>query len=152
MANYLGLDVGRKRVGLSSGDDTLRVAVPLTAVLTADREVCLRRIADTVHRLKISTIVVGYPLNMDNTRGAMAKYVEEFVADLRRFLGSDVAFIMGDERLTSVQAEDDLKAMGRFKFESPARKRKMRRSGAIDSNAAAIILQDYLDELALHTL
>ncbi|MDR3273977.1 MAG: Holliday junction resolvase RuvX [Puniceicoccales bacterium] len=152
MANYLALDVGRKRVGLSRGSDDLGVVLPMRVLSSMDRMSCLREVTKTVSELKISVVVVGYPLNMDDSRGEMAEYVDKFVAELKRLIGGDVAFVMFDERLTSVQAEADLQAMRGSKFESPKRKKKVRKSGIIDSNAAAIILRDYFNELSLHTL
>jgi putative Holliday junction resolvase len=150
MANYLGLDIGRKRVGLSRGDGDLKMALPVRAVLSHNRETCLREIAAVIHEFSIDVAVAGYPINMDGFGSEMSAYVDEFVAGLKGLVGDAVKFITFDERLTSSQAETDLRAARGEKFESPKRKRELRRSGAIDSNAAAIILQDYFDELALN--
>jgi RNase H-fold protein (predicted Holliday junction resolvase) len=86
---------------------------------------------------------------MDGSASNMSAYVDEFVLDLRRLVGDAMKFVIFDERLTSSQAETDLRVARGKKFESHKRKRELRKSGAIDSNAAAIILQDYFDELTL---
>jgi RNase H-fold protein (predicted Holliday junction resolvase) len=80
----------------------------------------------------------------------MSAYVDEFVRALGKLVGDAVKFVEFDERLTSSQAEADLRVARGEKFESHSHKRKLRKLGVIDSNAAAIILQDYFNELALN--
>jgi putative Holliday junction resolvase len=149
MANYLGLDIGRKRVGLSRCDDGLGLALPVRAIQSMDLKKCLREIAAIVCESGIDVVVAGYPLNMDGSASEMSAYVDEFMLSLGELIGDGVELATFDERLTSSQAEADLQAARGGKFESPRRKRTLRKSGAVDSNAAAIILQDYIDELGL---
>ncbi|MDR2436370.1 MAG: Holliday junction resolvase RuvX [Puniceicoccales bacterium] len=151
MANYLGLDVGRKRVGLSSGSDDPGIALPGGALPASNRAFCLHKIADFIREMRVDVVVVGYPFSLDGSKNNMCVYVDEFVADLKLLTGSGVTFAMFDECLTSDQAKADLRVARGTKFESRERKRKLRRTGVVDSNAAAIILQGYLDELAMRT-
>lgn len=134
---------------MSRGDDELRLALPMDAVPMADRLSCLREIAHTISKLNVSVVIVGSPLNMDGSKSEMSKYIDNFILDLEKFVGGDVVFVIVDERLTSVQAEADLRIARGTKFESHDHKRKMRQRGVIDSNAATVILQDHFNELAL---
>ena len=83
---------------------------------------------------RITEVVVGHPLNMDGTAGPKAVEVEEFARRLRAEFGLPVHLV--DERLTSYEAESTI---------APSKRRAVRRSGLIDSRAATIILQDFLD-------
>jgi putative Holliday junction resolvase len=82
--------------------------------------------------------VVGLPLNLDGTRGAQAEKVLALVDDLRRRL--DVPVVTRDERLTTVEAEERLRAAGVTGWKE--------RKRMIDQAAAVVILQEYLDELS----
>lgn len=130
----LGIDYGTKRVGLAIGDD-LGLATPLPALVEAEPEQRWAALLATIKERRITELVVGYPYNMDGTIGPMARKVDEFVARLRGACGLPVHLV--DESLTSYAAEATL-----------AKKdlRKVRNAGLVDSRAAAILLQDYLDQ------
>ena len=145
--NYLGIDFGIKRVGLSIYSDDVKVILPLPAILTEDDNKKLEEILHIVKLEKISIIAVGYPLNMDGTIGDKAKAVEIFVEKLGRKLSDDVEIFKVDERLTSDEATGcDNKFYGR---QSPMKKVKRRKSGVVDSQSAMIILRDFLIENGL---
>lgn len=130
----LGIDYGTKRVGLAYGDD-LGVATPLPALVDADEGVRWKGLLALVKERRATDIVIGYPLNMDDTAGGKAKEVDAFAKRLRETTGLPVHLI--DERLTSYEAESSI----------PKHKRRaVRASGLIDSRAATIILQDFLDQ------
>ncbi len=137
---WLGIDYGEKRVGLASGDE-LGIAVPLPAAVGPDHETRMARIAEEIRRRRVAELVVGYPYNMDGTVSAKAREVDGFIAELERRFGLPVHRV--DERLTSYAAEEQIRAAGH----RPKRKdiRRHRRSGEVDSRAAALILQDFLD-------
>ncbi|MCC5025420.1 MAG: Holliday junction resolvase RuvX [Candidatus Synoicihabitans palmerolidicus] len=131
---FLGIDPGTKRIGLASGDE-LGLASPLPALIQVEPTVRWEALLLEIRRRRIDELVVGYPLNMDDSVGPKAKESEVFAAKLRACTGLLVHLI--DERLTSHAAESTL----------PKHKlREMRASGVIDSRAASIILQDFLDE------
>lgn len=131
----LGIDYGSRRIGLSFGDD-LGVATPLPAITESD--VAKRRAALTAiaKQRRITDFVVGHPLNMDDTAGPKAKEAEAFAEELRREFGLPVHLI--DERLTSYEAESTI---------AKSKRRDVRASGIIDSRAATLILQDFLDQM-----
>lgn len=130
----LGLDYGAKRIGLSHGDD-LGVAIPLPAVIEVEAEARWARIGAQIQQRRITDLVVGYPYNMDGTTGFKAKEVDAFVAELKRRFALPVHLV--DETLTSYEAEKTIARKDR---------RGVRDSGLIDSRAACLILQDYLDQ------
>lgn len=132
--NYLGIDYGEKRVGLAFGDD-LGLAVPLPAAVESTQKKRLEHIVRVVKERRIQKIVIGYPYNMDGSVGFKAKEVDAFVVELNKLMDLPVSRV--DERLTSHTVESQLKAMNR---------KADRKTGEVDSRAAALILQDYLDQ------
>jgi putative Holliday junction resolvase len=130
---FLGIDFGTRRFGLSYGDD-LGVATPLPALTDADPGKRWHGLIAVVAQRRITDLVVGYPLNMDETAGFKAKEVDAFAARLRAELKLPVHLV--DERLTSYEAESTI---------AKSKRRDVRASGIIDSRAATIILQDFLN-------
>ena len=130
----LGIDYGTRRIGLSYGDD-LGVATPLPALVQPAREQRWLALGVVVRQRRITDLVLGYPYNMDGTAGFKAKEVDAFAVRLRAEFGLPVHLV--DERLTSHEAEATI---------AKARRREVRASGVVDSRAATIILQDFLDQ------
>jgi putative Holliday junction resolvase len=130
----LGIDYGTKRVGLAHGDD-LGVATPLPALVDADEAVRWAKLGAVIKQRRITDLVLGYPYNMDGSVGFKAKEVDAFAAKLRMAFGLPVHLV--DETLTSNEAESSIAKKDR---------RGVRVSGLIDSRAACLILQDYLNE------
>ncbi|HXA80795.1 MAG TPA: Holliday junction resolvase RuvX [Opitutaceae bacterium] len=135
----LGIDYGEKRIGLSYGD-ALGVAVPMPALTAATAEKRQLALTALVRARSITDFVLGLPLNMDGSSGPKAKEVEAFAAQLRADFGLPVHFV--DERLTSYEAEETI---------PKSRRRAVRASGLIDSRAATLILQDFLDQKFPHS-
>ena len=140
---YLGIDYGEKRIGLSYGDE-LGIAISLPAAVEDLFEKRLSTIARVIKERKIDELVVGYPYNMDGTVGFKAKEVDRFIEKLEALFHLKVH--RTDERLTSCQAENERDVPGaKRKHLSPKQQQAYRRTGQIDSRAAAILLQDFLD-------
>jgi len=132
--NCLGIDYGERRIGLSYGDD-LGVATPLPALTQADPAARLAALRAHIAQRRITDLVLGLPLNMDDTKGYKAREVETFAARLAAEFRLPVHYI--DERLTSHEAESTI---------PKSKRRAIRASGLIDSRAATLILQDFLDQ------
>ena len=144
---FLGIDYGEKRIGLSYGD-ALGVAIPLPAAVGTSQEKRLTQIEHVITTRGITTIVVGYPYNMDGSIGPKAREVDAFIAILKSRFNLPIERI--DERLTTYQARNDgLKVSSKKKKFSLKIRKRERRTGALDSRAATLILQDYLDNLNL---
>jgi putative Holliday junction resolvase len=129
----LGIDHGSRRIGLSYGDE-IGVATPLPAIVAADPGKQWAALAAVIRDRRISDIVIGHPLNMDGTSGPKAQEVEGFARRMESEFALPVHLV--DERLTSYEAELTI---------APADRRAVRRSGLIDSRAATLILQDFLN-------
>lgn len=130
----LGIDFGTKRVGLAYGDE-VGVAVPIEPAIEAKLSDRLDRIGREIEKRRVEAIVIGLPLHMDGTAGQRVEQVEAFIAQLEKRFALPVHRV--DERLSSYQVENQLRSMGQ--------KQDDRKSGKLDSRAAALILQDYLD-------
>lgn len=130
MDKYLGIDYGLKRIGTAVGDSESKLASPHKTVTTVDDLVTLIK-ADG----PFAQIVVGLPRNLDGGATSQTIAVQRFSEDvLWRKLKIDAVF--QDEAATSAIAEERLKESG-----------KPYEKGDIDAEAAAIILQDYLDTI-----
>lgn len=132
---YIGIDLGTRRIGLAFGDE-LGVATPLPALTKADAGVRRTELLAVIRERRADEIVIGHPLNMDDSAGPKAKEAEAFGAQLSRELGKPVHLV--DERLTSYEAESSI---------AKSKRRDVRASGIIDSRAATLILQDYLNQI-----
>lgn len=130
----LGLDVGRKRMGVAGCDGTGLIATGLTTIRRTSWAEDIRQLKEIVAEREIEILVIGLPYRLDGTIGSQAKQVQKFAEGISRIL--QLPFDYVDERLTSVEAEAQLKAQKQF---------STRNKGAIDRRAAAIILQQWLD-------
>jgi len=131
----LGIDYGRRRIGLALSDEGETLASPLQTHIRGRSKT--RDIASLVSLIKkgqVMAIVVGLPLNMDGSRGEMAQEAAAFAAHIGQASGVPVELF--DERLTSQEAERVL-----LEADLSRQKRKTLR----DSLAAVLILQGYLD-------
>lgn len=130
----LGLDVGRKRVGVAGCDRTGLIATGITTVERTSFERDVQQIQNIVNERQVQVLVVGLPYSMDGSIGFQARQVQKFATRLAKALQLPVEYV--DERLTSFQAEQMLIAEN----VSPSRNK-----GLIDRKAAALILQQWLD-------
>jgi len=129
MANLLSLDVGTKYIGVAAANTSLPIAVPLQTIIVDGTEI--DAIKKVVRDRSIDTIVVGYPRNQSGEPTIQTGVAENFAVHLKGL----ATIVFQDESLTSVIAEDRLKMSG-----------KPYQKADIDALAAAIILQDYLEE------
>ena len=133
----MGLDYGSKTVGVAISDALLFIAQPHETIFR-ERETKLRktlaRIEELVREYEIEEIVLGLPLNMDDSLGERARKTLEFKGILEKRLNKKI--ILHDERLSTYAAQEILKEAG-------VKGRDMKTY--VDKIAASCILQDYLD-------
>ena len=137
----MGLDYGSKTVGVAISDALLLTAQGIETIERKDENKLrktLARIEALIKEYEVEKIVLGLPLNMNDTIGERAQKTLEFKAMLERRTGLEV--ILWDERLTTVEAEQIL-------IESNVRRED--RKKYIDKIAAGFILQGYLDSLGM---
>ena len=136
---YIGLDYGAKTVGVALTDATGTIPHGVE-IVRRDSEKRLRRTCARIEEIivaeQVDEIVVGLPLNMDGTEGDRAEKARAFGEMIARRTGLPVHFM--DERLSTVEAYEIMDDTG-------VRDRKDRKD-RVDSIAAAVILQDYLNE------
>jgi len=130
----LGVDLGRVRIGLALADDVLRTARPLRVVTRRDQAADLAAISEAAREYEVERVVLGLPLNMDGSEGPSARLARAFAPKLETALGVPVE--LHDERLSTFEAEIRLRDQG-----FSAKDRRSR----VDAEAAAVILQGWLD-------
>lgn len=129
----LGIDYGRRRIGVAICGP-LGIANPLTVITRKNNNV-LEEFGEIIEENDVSKIVMGLPKNMDNSEGEMVKEVKEFAQQLHEKFEIPIDFC--DERLSTWEAQNSLKNLGM----SPNKRKKI-----IDAVAAALILQNYVDQ------
>lgn len=130
----IGIDYGERRIGLSYGDE-IGVATPLEPAIEKSEAERIAHIARVAQERNATDLVVGYPYNMDGSAGFKAEEVDAFIEKVGNAINLPMHRI--DERLTSVEASKGFRS---------GRDDDLRRSGKLDSAAAALILQDFLNQ------
>ena len=128
--NVLALDVGGRRIGMAVGDTEVKVPRILPTVDASDG--VFEQLTDIVTYEGIDIIVIGYPRNLSGGKTDQTAITEVFAEEVKKRIDVPVSF--QDESLTSIRAEEILRQRG-----------KPYAKGDIDAEAAAIILQDYLE-------
>lgn len=131
----LGLDIGHKRIGVAGCDRLGLLASGLTTLKYTSFKSVVTQLAALIEERQVRVLVVGFPYTMKGEVGQQARRVQSLAERLSLALHLPVEYV--DERLTSFQAEQQLLSEG----VSPSRNK-----GAIDKRAAAIILQQWLEQ------
>lgn len=130
-------------MGLSYAD-ALGIAVPLPALLVSGDAAQIEALLKVARERQVEAFVIGYPLNMDGSIGYRARAVDSFAKKLSDMSGLPVHKL--DERLSSHQVESDLRQWGIGKKKKSVRAHQnARKTGEVDSRAATLILQDFLE-------
>jgi len=133
----LGIDYGDARIGVAISDDLGMMAHPVETIANDDpKNRPEDRIADLVAERKVDMVVIGMPFRMDGSEGDATAKVRNFIEKLQAVLPDGVEIEEIDERLSTVEAQSQLKASGRKAKDSKQ---------VIDQVAATVILQDWLD-------
>jgi len=130
---YLAIDYGNKRTGLAICDPAETIASPL-AVIEGQKNL-LKKIAEVARSENAEAIVLGLPLNMDDSQGFQAKRALQFAEQLKKHLSIPIHF--QDERLSSFGAEEKL---------APAEFTRKKKKKRLDAIAAAEILEAFLEQ------
>jgi putative Holliday junction resolvase len=130
----LGLDIGDKRIGVALSDPGGILASPLTVINRRDESRDIEAIIDIISQQRVGRVIVGLPHSLDGSLGEQAEKVKAFTQRLASRI--QVPLEYRDERLTTVMVERLRRAAGD----------KKRRKARDDAQAAALILQGYLDE------
>lgn len=137
----LALDIGAKRIGVATSDELGLLASPRTVIFRRSTQGALEEIVRLVRAEQATLVVVGLPVSFDGQLHSQAKTVQRFAERLRKLLDAlNVPMVYADEMLSTVRAEERLRAAG-------VRADRIRER--IDAMAAAVILEEYLDQQRL---
>jgi putative Holliday junction resolvase len=133
----LALDLGHKRVGMAVSDELCLTVRPLPLLPRSNWKQLLRGVSDALKGFDARALVIGLPLSMDGTQGEAAQEVLRLARNFE--LSLNVPVYLQDERLTSLEAEETLRAAGHAHDSS--------RRTRVDSEAAAVILRDFIERV-----
>ena len=135
----LGIDLGTRRVGLALSDEGGRFATPYEVLTVNGTDAAVEPVLGVIAREGVERVVIGLPLNMDETIGGAARQAVTWGRALESRSGRPVVFV--DERLTSFSAEQELadRRRGGQKLTRADKKKQL------DALAAATFLQEFLD-------
>ncbi len=134
MGRIMALDYGQKRTGIAVTDPLQMIANSLETVRSSEVIAFLKQYAA---KEKVDAFVVGYPRQMNNTLSESVKFIDPFIALLKKTFPGKEVFLM-DERFTSKMAVQTMIAGG-------VKKKDRQNKGLIDAISATIILQSYLE-------
>jgi len=134
MTRILGLDIGEKRIGVALSDPTKIIAKELVTIEFVEEKKAIEEIRKICLENDVDKMVIGIPFNLKGEVAHQAERVEKFVDELKKEI-EGIEIIEEDERFTTKLARDFRKKIGFKKKE------------AIDSLAAVMILQNYLDRV-----
>ena len=130
---YLAIDYGSRRTGLAICDPTETIVSPLAVI--DSRKGLLEKITGFIESENVDAVVVGLPLNMDDSKGPQAQLVLKFTEQLKSKV--KIPILMQDERLSSYAAEEKL---------APAQFSRQKKKQRLDAIAAAEILELFLQQ------
>ena len=131
MHKVMALDVGTKRIGVAMSDFLQMLAVGNCCVARKPEDFAVKKIKELAKEGKVETIVVGLPYNMNGTQGSQAQDCLDFAEKFK----SEYNVVFEDERLTSDQAEENLREK-KINYRND--------KGLVDIESACIILEQYL--------
>ncbi len=134
MSKVLGVDFGDRRTGVAISDESRVIAFPRETLECPRVEQAAAAVARVAESEKVAEIVVGYPLNMNGSKGARTERTDGFLAELSK--RTAIPLRKWDERLSTRIAESVLIEAGTS---------REKRRGVVDKLAAQVILQGYLD-------
>ena len=135
-SRLMGIDPGRKRVGIAISDDNKIIASPLTTIIKNKYSDFVKEIIKIVEENQIKGIVIGNPINMDGTASHSSQSAKDLAINLSKDVTKNVT--LWDERLSS---------QGAFSLASDLAINTSKKVDKLDENSAQFILQGALDYL-----
>lgn len=137
MSRILALDIGDERIGLAVSDEGMLIAQPLAVIPRSAGSSSFMRIVQLIEYYQVTMLLVGWPLLPDGSGGKQLRSVEAYLRGLREY--TQIPICTWDERFSTVEADSIMR--GNTAGTSARKKRR-------DAVAAAVILQQYLDQSA----
>ena len=141
LTKILGIDYGSLTIGLAIYDVETDFIYPLKTIKRPRENILresLREISDIIDKEKISKIVIGFPLSMDDSTNDRTELTKSFADKLKLRISPDIEILFQDERLTTIEAKEIL--------DMHNRKLKDQKKD-IDQIAAMIILEEYKNNM-----
>jgi putative Holliday junction resolvase len=132
---FLAIDYGVKRIGIALCDPLYTFAYPFKTIINDQN--LWKELKKIISEQAVSKIILGIPTKENGEDASITREVLKFKAQAENKFKIEV--LLRDERYTSSIAQDNI-------LKSVTKKSKRREKGLVDRSAAAIILQDYLDE------
>ncbi len=133
MANILGIDYGQKYIGYAVGNDITYSSSTQGTIINTNQKKIFQEIQNLVNEWEIKLIILGLPLNMDDTESKMSKEVRSFQKKIEKSLNIECR--LHDERLSSFEAKQQMDFI---------KKNKKQPNPGIDALAAQVILESWL--------
>ena len=133
-SRLLGIDPGKKRVGIAISDENKLVSPPLKTILKKNNTNVINDILEIIKENNIKGIIVGNPINMDGSEGPSSQSAKDFATYLSKNIS--IPIVMWDERLSS---------QGAFNLSSILDINTSKKVEKLDQNAASFILQGAID-------
>ena len=133
MANILGIDYGQKYIGYAIGNDITYSSSTQGTIIYTNQKKLFQEIQDLVNEWEIKLIILGLPINMDDTESKMSKEVRSFQKKIEKSLNIECK--LHDERLSSFEAKQQMDII---------KKNNKQTNPGIDALAAHIILESWL--------
>jgi len=146
----LGMDIGKKTIGLALSDSVQSIATPLMTIKRTKFSKDIKKLEDVIREYEVGGYVLGYPLNMDNSAGAKCQSVRDFGLEFEAQLSQELKPSKGlwialwDERLSTASVEDFVDSS------MDMSRRSAKEKGVIDKLAAQFILQGALEYIRGH--
>ena len=134
MGRIIGIDYGRKRIGIAVTDPLQMFASPLTTIAPAEFDSFMK---DYLKNERVESFIIGYPRQMNNLPSESVKYIDPFIRKLKKNY-PEIPVHCTDERFTSRMAF-------RSMIEGGVKKEERKDKSMVDRISASIILQSYLD-------
>ena len=135
-SRLMGIDPGRKRVGIAISDENKIIATPYTTIIKNKYSDFVKEIIEIFKENQIKGIVVGYPINMDGTSSNSSQSAKDLAINLSKDVTENV--VLWDERLSS---------QGAFNLSNDLASNTTKKVNKLDQNSAQFILQGVLDYL-----
>ena len=135
MANILGIDYGKKYIGYAIGNDITLTSSTKGTIIYKNQKKLFQGIQDLVNEWEIKLIILGLPINMDDTESKMSREVRSFKEKIEKSLNIECK--LHDERLSSFEAKQQMDII---------KENKTQPNPGIDAFAAQVILESWLRE------
>ena len=140
---FLGIDYGTKRIGLAISDENGSLAFPKEIILNDEKT--FSKIGEIIKKEKIGEIVIGESVDFSGKLNALSARIEVFILELEEKFNLPVH--KQKEFLTSVFARQSKDNKNTLTYSQAHSRLKQKKTGPVDSSAAALILQRYLDKI-----